>query len=233
MRPRKRALSKDLHKGKTVTSRTGPILPDRRSLPRGFGYFPRLLDRRAQGALLAEIRAVIAAAPFYRPAMPGTGKPFSVSMTNCGALGWVSDKAGGYRYERLHPMTGEPWPAMPGQITQIWRAVAAYEAQPQACLINHYGAGAKMGDHRDADEADASAPVVSISLGDTARFRLGGLRRRDQVTSFDLVSGDVVVLGGPARLAYHGIARIFPESSDLLAEGGRFNLTLRRVTEPD
>ena len=205
-------------------------IPDQASLPAGFGFFPGFLDDEAQHALLGEIRAVMAAAPLYRPVMPGSGKSFSVTMTNCGLLGWVSDKARGYRYERVHPATGDPWPAMPGQIRQIWRAVADCTAPPQACLINHYGEGAKLGLHRDSDEEDFSAPVVSISLGDRARFRLGGLGRKDATRAFDLASGDVLVLGGEARLAYHGVDRIYPGTSGLVAEGGRFNLTLRRVT---
>ncbi len=213
-----------------MNSRSQPILPDRESLPKDFGYYPGFLDAQAQGTLLKEIRAIIAAAPLFLPTMPGTGKPFSVAMTNCGQLGWVSDKAGGYRYERIHPDSGAPWPMMPEQAIAVWRAVSGHTALPEACLINYYDAGAKLGDHRDRDEADRSAPVVSLSLGDSARFRLGGLRRADKVTSFDLASGDVVVLGGATRMAYHGIARIHPGTSGLLSEGGRFNLTLRRVT---
>lgn len=216
-----------------MNSRSQPILPDRAALPKDFGYFPGFLGAQAQDALLEEIRAIIAAAPLFLPTMPSTGKPFSVAMTNCGQLGWVSDKASGYRYERFHPESGAPWPKMPNQAIAVWRAVSGHKALPEACLINFYGAGAKLGDHCDRDEDDRSAPVVSISLGDSARFRLGGLRRSDKVTSFDLASGDVVVLGGETRMAYHGIARVHPGTSGLLPEGGRFNLTLRRVSSPD
>jgi DNA oxidative demethylase len=194
-----------------------------------FRYFPQRLDSRAQRALLGELRLIIAAAPLYTPTMPRTGKPFSVRMTNCGPLGWVSDRQGGYRYQATHPETGKSWPAMPTVLLELWRALAAYSALPEACLINYYGARAKMGMHRDADEEDLAAPVLSISLGDTALFRMGGLSREAPSRKLELRSGDVVLLEGEERLAYHGIDRILPRSSDLLSEGGRLNLTLRRV----
>jgi DNA oxidative demethylase len=194
-----------------------------------FRYFPQTLDQRAQRALLGELRPIIAAAPLYTPTMPRTGKPFSVRMTNCGPLGWVSDRQGGYRYQATHPETGKSWPAMPTVLLELWRALAAYSALPEACLINYYGARAKMGMHRDADEEDLAAPVLSISLGDTALFRMGGLSREAPSRKLELRSGDVVLLEGEERLAYHGIDRILPRSSDLLSEGGRLNLTLRRV----
>lgn len=195
-------------------------------------YFPIYLGPEAQAELLADIRAVIAAAPLFVPAMPRTGKPFSVRMTNCGPLGWVSDKAGGYRYQPSHPATGAPWPAMPQILMQLWDALGGYGPPPEACLINYYGSGARMSLHRDADEADVSAPVLSVSLGDSAVFRVGGKTRREPTTALTLASGDVVILERDTRLAYHGIDRILPGSSSLLAEGGRFNLTLRRVTAP-
>jgi len=162
--------------------------------------------------------------------MPRTGKPFSVRMTNLGSLGWVSDKARGYRYQATHPATGEPWPAIPPAVLAIWDAVANHAAPPEACLVNYYAADAKMGLHQDRDEADFSAPVVSISLGDTCRFRIGGTSRSDPTRGLDLTSGDVLVFGGPARLAFHGVDRILAGTSTLLPKGGRLNLTLRRVT---
>lgn len=192
-------------------------------------HLQRYLDRASQRALLAEIRAVIAEAPLFTPAMPRTGKPFSVAMTNCGSLGWVSDRTGGYRYQATHPLTGRPWPAMPEAVLQIWRSLADYPALPEACLINYYAPGARLGLHRDEDENDFSAPVISVSLGMSARFRVGGLKRRDPTTSVTLESGDVVILAGPSRLAYHGVDRILPGNDGLVEEGGRFNLTLRRV----
>jgi alkylated DNA repair protein (DNA oxidative demethylase) len=154
----------------------------------------------------------------------------SVRMTNCGPLGWVTDKARGYRYEACHPVTGKPWPAMPAMLLSLWNELADYPSPPEACLINYYANSASMGLHQDRDEADLSAPVLSVSLGDTAVFRVGGRTRRAPTTRLELASGDVVLLAGEDRLAFHGVDRIIPGSSDLLEEGGRFNLTLRRVT---
>ena len=198
--------------------------------PGGFVHLPGYLDERRQGELLHLVGEVVAAAPLYAPTMPRTGKPFSVRMTNCGPLGWVSDKAGGYRYQAVHPATGVPWPPMPQMLLDLWADVAAYPEPPEACLINRYGAGARMGSHRDEDEQDTAAPVVSISLGDDATFHIGGLQRTGAKRRLILKSGDVVILGGAARMAYHGIDRIHPGTSMLLREGGRLNLTLRRVT---
>ena len=174
---------------------------------------------------------MVCAAPLFTPVMPRTGKPFSVRMTNCGPLGWVSDRAG-YRYQATHPVTGRPWPAMPAAVLALWEEITGYAAPPEACLVNFYGAQAKMGLHQDRDEEDFAAPLLSVSLGDTARFRLGGVERGDPTRSFPLASGDVMMLAGPLRLAHHGIDRIVPGTSTLLAEGGRINLTLRRVTRP-
>lgn len=189
-------------------------------------------------ALVAEIAAIIDAAPFFRPLMPRWGTPFSVQMSNCGPLGWVADKSG-YRYQPHHPVTGAPWPAMPRALLALWDELASYPHPPQACLINHYVDGARMGLHQDRDEEDFSAPVLSISLGDSARFRLGGLTRTGPTQTFDLKSGDIMLLSGETRLAFHGIDRLYFGTSDLLyrfpqhfAGGGRLNLTLRRVTRP-
>lgn len=198
----------------------------------GFLHYPGYLSAHEQATLLADIREVIAAAPFFTPRMPRSGRPFSVRMTNCGPLGWVSDTDGGYRYQSTHPETGAPWPPIPARLLRLWDDVAGYRAPPEACLVNYYGAGARMGLHKDADEDDLAAPVVSVSLGDTAIFRLGGARRRDPTTSLTLASGDVVVLAGTSRAAYHGIDRVIAGSGDMLDEGGRINLTLRRVSVP-
>lgn len=197
----------------------------------GFALHPGRLDRAAQEALVASLRDVVRAAPLFTPVMPRTAKPFSVRMTNCGSLGWVSDRAG-YRYQRTHPATGLPWPAMPPQLLDLWDAVTAYPHRPEACLVNFYDAEAKMGLHQDRDEEDFAAPLLSVSLGDSCRFRIGGVERNDPTRSFVLASGDVLVLAGPARLAFHGVDRILPGTSTLLADGGRINLTLRRVTKP-
>jgi DNA oxidative demethylase len=196
-------------------------------------YFPQLLDRAAQEALLADLRQVIAEAPLFTPTMPRSGNPMSVRMTNCGPLGWVTDKERGYRYQATHPETGKSWPPIPGTLLDLWNEVGGYTAPREACLVNYYAGGAKMGLHQDKDEEDFSAPVVSVSLGDTGIFRVGGSSRKDATHTFELNSGDVVVLGGEDRLAYHGIDRVLPGTSDLLAESGRFNLTMRRVTKPD
>ena len=192
---------------------------------------PGRLDRSAQEELLAELRRIVGAAPLFTPAMPGTGRPFSVRMTNCGPLGWVSDKVGGYRYQATHPVTERPWPDMPRCLIDLWDEVTGYDRRPEACLVNFYGPEARMGLHQDRDEADFRAPLLSISLGDTARFRLGGVERSERTRSFPLESGDVLMLAGPARLAHHGVDRILSGTSTLLSGGGRINLTLRRVSE--
>jgi alkylated DNA repair protein (DNA oxidative demethylase) len=195
-------------------------------------YFPQALDRAAQAALLASLRRIIAEAPLFTPTMPRSGKPMSVRMTNCGPLGWLTDQERGYRYQPTHPVTGRPWPPLPQILLDLWDKVADYPAPPEACLVNYYAADAKMGLHQDRDEEDFSAPVLSVSLGDTGIFRVGGTSRKDPTEKYELKSGDVIVLGGQDRLAFHGIDRILPGTSDLLQEGGRFNLTLRRVTKP-
>ncbi|SHO62749.1 alkylated DNA repair protein (DNA oxidative demethylase) [Pseudoxanthobacter soli DSM 19599] len=195
----------------------------------GARYLPGLLDASAQAALVAELQAAIAEAPFFRPRMPRTGKPFSVEMTNCGPLGWVSDETG-YRYQPCHPVTGRPWPAIPAPLMDLWKNVAGWPAPPQACLVNLYRAGARMGLHQDRDEADLGAPVLSLSLGDSAVFRIGGTTRGGPTRSVTLASGDAVVLEGASRLAFHGIDRVLAGSSRLIPGGGRINLTLRRVT---
>ncbi|HXG78414.1 MAG TPA: alpha-ketoglutarate-dependent dioxygenase AlkB [Methyloceanibacter sp.] len=195
-------------------------------------YFPQRLDLPAQIALLAAVRQVIAQAPLFTPAMPRSGHPMSVRMTNCGPLGWVTDKERGYRYQAAHPVTGNPWPPIPQLLLKLWEELSLYPHPPQACLVNYYAGNAKMGMHQDRDEEEFSAPVLSVSLGDTGIFRVGGTTRKHPTETYELKSGDVFVLGGEDRLAYHGIDRILPGTSALLEEGGRFNLTLRRVTKP-
>lgn len=197
----------------------------------GVFHWPGYLSAEAQAALLAELREVARQAPFFSPRMPKTGKPFSVRMTNCGSLGWVSDLAG-YRYQPQHPETGAPWPPMPAVLLDAWTALADYPHPPEACLVNFYEASARMGLHQDRDELEFDAPVLSLSLGDTAIFRIGGTERGGKTLSLKLASGDALLFGGEARLAYHGIDRILAGSSALLPQGGRINLTLRRVTKP-
>lgn len=195
----------------------------------GFRVLPGFLGRAAQEAMLADLRTVIAAAPLVRPVTPW-GKPMSVRMTAAGRLGWVIER-GRYAYAARHPETGRPWPPIPASVLAVWRAVSGWAGDPDCCLVNWYGEGARMGLHRDADEGEAgfAAPVVSISLGDPARFRMGGPSRKGPSESVVLNSGDVVVMGGPARLAYHGIDRVMFGAGDLIPGGGRINLTLRVV----
>jgi alkylated DNA repair protein (DNA oxidative demethylase) len=204
-------------------------------MPPGFKTHPGLVSLQQQEMLCSALRAAVASAPFFTPTMPKSGKPFSVRMTNLGSLGWVSDRDG-YRYQATHPETGNPWPPIPEMVLDLWRNVSDYPHEPEACLVNYYGAGTRMGLHQDRDEEDFAAPVVSISLGDTCLFRFGGTRRNDPTQSLILSSGDVVVLGGESRLAFHGVDRIYPGTSTLLKDwfpvGGRINLTLRRVTKP-
>ena len=200
------------------------------TLAPGLAYHPDYLSRAEQESLVAELRDLTRAAPLFWPRMPKTGKPFSVRMTNAGRLGWVSDEAG-YRYQDIHPDTGAPWPPIPGRVLQAWEDLSGFPAPPDACLVNLYGPGARMGLHQDRDEEELDAPVVSLSLGDTALFRYGGSSRAGPTRSVKLRSGDAIVLGGPARLMFHGIDRLYEGSSDLLPQGGRLNLTLRRVVK--
>ena len=195
----------------------------------GFRFLPGYFDRAAQLGLVGELKMAVADSPFFTPAMPRTGKPFSVRMTNLGPLGWVSDRERGYRYQATHPVTGRPWPPIPGMILDLWRSIAAYAHPPEACLVNYYAPTARMGLHQDSDEEDFSAPVVSISLGDSARFMFGGLRRKDPVEARLLESGDAFVFGGASRLRYHGVTRIVPGTAPgHLRFEGRLNLTFRQ-----
>jgi alkylated DNA repair protein (DNA oxidative demethylase) len=192
----------------------------------GFRLWPGALDGRAQTTLVAEVLDRTRQAPFYRPVTPG-GRPLSVQMSNLGPLGWVSDR-GGYRYQATHPVTGQPWPPIPDTLLDLWTALSGDAGAPDACLVNLYRDGARMGLHQDRDEADMGAPVLSVSLGDTAVFRIGPAGG-GPTRSIKLASGDVCLLSGPARLARHGIDRIIAGSSRIVPGGGRLNLTLRRA----
>ncbi|GGA18854.1 alpha-ketoglutarate-dependent dioxygenase AlkB family protein [Neptunicoccus cionae] len=193
---------------------------------RGFEIYKSLLPPPDQQAILDDIRAVTAQAPMFSP-LTAWGKPMSVRMSSAGKYGWYSDRKG-YRYEPAHP-NGTPWPAIPQSVLDVWHAVSGTTRQPDCCLINHYTEKARMGLHQDKDEQDFDFPVVSISLGDEGLFRIGGLERKGKTESIWLSSGDVCVMGGAARLAYHGIDRIRFGSSGLLKNNGRINLTLRVV----
>ena len=192
----------------------------------GFRLWPGALDATAQKALLDQVLAATKSAPFYRPMTPG-GRPFSVEMTGLGPLAWVSDRTG-YRYQPTHPVTGQTWPPMPQTLLDLWDALTGWPVPPDACLVNLYRDGAKMGLHQDQDETDLGAPVLSVSLGDTAVFRIGAAEG-GKTQSLKLASGDVCALTGPARLARHGIDRLLAGSSQLVPGGGRINLTLRRA----
>jgi alkylated DNA repair protein (DNA oxidative demethylase) len=191
---------------------------------RGVAVYPGFLDRAAQERMVASARAVAAAAPLFRP-VTARGQAMSVRMTSAGRVGWVSDRRG-YRYEPRHP-AGGAWPPIPRDVLDVWRAVSGDPADPDCCLVNFYDAGARMGMHQDRDEADFAHPVVSISLGDEALFRIGNATRGGRTESLWLRSGDVLVMGGEARLLFHGIDRVKPGTSTLLPDGGRLNLTLR------
>ena len=199
-------------------------------LPNGAKWIPEYFNQTEQEALVEEIREIASKAPLFVPRMPRTGKPMSVRMTNCGPLGWVTTKEEGYRYQAMHPETGEAWPNIPQRLLTLWENFSNYSKPPQACLVNFYEASAKMGLHQDRDEEDFDAPVLSVSLGDTCLFRIGGENRKDPTKSFKLASGDVMLLTGRSRMAFHGVDRIYLGTSTLLKQEGRINLTLRRVT---
>lgn len=201
----------------------------------GAFHYPGYLDAAAQERLAAEIADAIARAPLFVSRMPKSGLPMSVRMTNCGPLGWMSDREKGYRYEPAHPETGAPWPPMPQMLLDIWAELTGYPKPPEACLVNVYSEEAKMGLHQDRDEADFDAPILSLSLGADCRFRLGGPKRADKAVAFTLSGGDALVLSGPARRCFHGVDRILPSMltplpGALEGQDARINLTLRRVT---
>lgn len=192
----------------------------------GIDIFQGLLDPLQQVSLVDDLRAVIRVAPLFAP-VTARGKAMSVRMTSAGRLGWVSDRAG-YRYQDRHP-DGMAWPEIPARVLDLWRALVSDTRLPDCCLINFYGEGARMGLHQDRDEVDFTWPVLSVSLGDEGLFRVGGVERGGPTSSVWLKSGDVLRMGGQARLAYHGVDRIRFGSSRLLPRGGRINLTLRVV----
>jgi len=207
-------------------------------LGQGVEYHTEYWDKPTQLAFVRALAPVFQQAPFFKPHMPRSNRPWSIVMTNMGSYGWVSDVQG-YRYQQHHPETGAPWPALPDILRQAWADFTAYPKSPECCLVNHYqGPKAKMGLHQDRDEEDLSAPVVSFSIGDSAVFRVGGAERRGPTRSIKLHSGDALVLGGAARLNFHGIDRLLVGSSDILTQalpevfpnGGRLNFTLRRVS---
>ncbi|MBE1294099.1 MAG: alpha-ketoglutarate-dependent dioxygenase AlkB [Rhodobacteraceae bacterium] len=194
----------------------------------GFEIFKDCLTPAVQAEMVADLRAVAQAAPMRHP-VTRWGKQMSVKMTSAGRVGWISDRRG-YRYEAQHP-DGMSWPDIPQKILDLWQNITNLDREPDCCLINYYGEGARMGLHQDNDEEDFTFPVLSVSLGDDGLFRMGGIERGGKTQSVWLSSGDVVVMGGDARLAYHGVDRIRFGSSSLLPDGGRINITLRVVQD--
>jgi len=204
-----------------------PTAREARADGAGFRLYPAKVEVAEQRELTAAVMEGMAEAPAFRPTVPG-GAVMSVEMTNFGALGWVSD-AHGYRYQDRHPLTGLPWPAIPQILLRLWSELVDDRVEPDCCLVNLYRGKARLGLHQDRDEADFSWPVLSVSLGDTAIFRLGGPVRRAPSSTLRLSSGDVCLLAGSARLAHHGIDRVIGGSSQLIPGGGRLSLTLRRA----
>jgi alkylated DNA repair protein (DNA oxidative demethylase) len=181
-------------------------------------------------ALLAALNEITAASPFRHMVTPG-GHTMSVAMTNCGAVGWVTDRTG-YRYDPMDPGTGNPWPPMPACFLDLAAATAADagypEFYPDACLINRYEPGARLSLHQDRNERDLANPIVSVSLGLPVTFQFGGLRRNDPVKRFSLRHGDIAVWGGPSRLRYHGVAELKDGFHETIGRM-RINLTFRRA----
>lgn len=199
---------------------------------KGFFLIKSRLNKAAQQEILAAARLVVKQAPLFRPAMPRSGQQFNYSMTNCGELGWVAD-INGYRYQKNHPVTQEPFPIMPNAIKELAIALASETGDanfyPESCLLNFYSKGAKLGLHQDNTEKNLLAPIISISLGDTGIFTLGGEQRRDKTKDYIIQSGDCIVMGGESRNYFHGFKGIVPNTSSLLKSGGRLNLTIRQV----
>ena len=190
----------------------------------------RGLAARRECELVAALHDVVAEAPFRHMMTPG-GHQMSVAMTNCGSVGWITDRTG-YRYGQSDPETARPWPAMPLPFRELAGQAAAEAGfggfSPDACLINRYRPGARMSLHQDRDERDLGAPIVSVSLGLPAIFLFGGLKRSDKPRRFRLEHGDVVVWGGPARLAFHGVAPLADGEHGLMGRQ-RINLTFRKA----
>ena len=198
---------------------------------KGFFLLKSRLTKVVQQEVLAAARIVVKQAPLFRPSMP-SGQSFNYSMTNCGDLGWVADRHG-YRYQQTHPHTFKVFPAMPQMIRNLAIAIAKEtgnnDFHPQSCLINLYGKGEKLGMHQDKTEENLSAPIISVSLGDSGIFVLGGLLRTDETRQYIVQSGDIIVLSGESRNYFHSFKGIVPNTSNLLKNGGRLNLTIRQV----
>jgi alkylated DNA repair protein (DNA oxidative demethylase) len=205
------------------------VLPSREAIADG-AMLLRGFARPIQHDLLAAIEQIVAQAPFRHMSTPG-GHQMSVAMTNCGSLGWVTDRTG-YRYDGNDPLSGKPWPAMPPAFRELAGQAAAQAGfagfAPEACLINCYEPGARMSLHQDRDETNYDAPIVSVSLGLPATFMWGGLKRADKPARYRLEHGDIVVWGGPSRLFFHGVAPLADGEHALLGRK-RINLTFRKA----
>ncbi len=216
----------------TAEATPDSTVPSQQSLAPGAALLQRFALAQAS-ELLADLETILSLAPPRHMVTPG-GLAMSAAMTSCGPLGWISDRSG-YRYSPIDPMTGKPWPALPSSFLQLAQRAAQQagfvDFVPDACLINCYAPGCKMGLHQDRDEHDFGAPIVSVSLGLPAIFLFGGLQRRDRTSRHVLEHGDIVVFGGPSRLRYHGIMPIKPGdfAPHPLLAGQRINLTLRRA----
>lgn len=201
------------------------------ALPEGFILRPRFLDQAGQRRVLEALAGVLKAAPPVRTRTKGGGQT-SAAMTNCGAVGWWSD-AKGYRYVAANPATGGSWPPIPVEFLYIIENVRKNSPwpgfTPDACLINFYEPGAKMGLHQDRDEADFSQPIITVCLGDSADFLIGGFARTDKAFAVKVNSGDVILMGGASRMRFHGIRKIYPGTSPLAAVTGRYSLTFRKA----
>lgn len=208
-------------------------LQDEQPFPDGFHFLAGYLDEQAQALLVRDVGLLLRDAPLFQQRMPRTGAPLSVRMSNAGEYGWVTDREGGYRYQKTHPVTGSPWPPIPERLLTLWTKLTNEEQKPNLCLINFYDADARLGLHQDRGESSLDAPVVSVSLGDEATFVIGGLSRKDPTRRLALHSGDIVWFGGASRLIFHGVEGIRPGHSNVLQAiglpAGRINLTLRRI----
>ncbi len=198
----------------------------------GFFHFKSKISLKQQQEILEAVRTVVREAPLFVPTMPQRGTLFGYRMTNCGQLGWVSNRSG-YRYQVYHPATGEPFPTMPELIRELAITLADEAGwsgfRPETCLINFYQKGESLGLHQDNSEQNLKAPIISISLGDAGIFLLGGEQRIDPTKKYILQSGDCLVMSGKSRLYFHGFAGIVPNTNNLLKNGGRINLTIRQV----
>jgi DNA oxidative demethylase len=209
-------------------------LRDEQPFPDDFHFLAGYLDEQAQVSLAGDVGHLLQDAPLFQQRMPRTGSPLSVRMSNAGEYGWVTDREGGYRYQKTHPVTGSPWPPIPERLLDLWTELTNEQQKPNLCLINFYDADARLGLHQDRGESSLDAPVVSVSLGDDATFVLGGLSRKDPTRRLALHSGDIVWFNGTSRLIFHGVEGIRPGLSKVLQgigiPSGRINLTLRRIS---